>query len=118
MQAAPLNPSYKLQEIEFYTVDSQCTAILLPWGTTEHGQHPAMAVSDLEIWEIEVDAERNLPRVRCCRPGNNRRIPSDPALAASALILHTSGTTSKPKCTTITLQRCQIPLVIRMQVSR
>lgn len=90
---APLNPAYKVGEFSFYLADLDARALVVE----EHSTSPA----------IDAAAARNIPvlRVRedAAVAGRFRLldVPEEPARArpttATALVLHTSGTTSKPK---------------------
>ncbi|MGC9271040.1 acyl--CoA ligase [Acidiphilium sp.] len=96
--AAPLNPAYKASEFEFYLTDLQPSAVILAAGLDS----PARAVAaGLGIPVIEL--------VEAAAPAGNFHLDS-PALASrparhpgpaqpndEALVLHTSGTTARPK---------------------
>jgi acyl-CoA synthetase (AMP-forming)/AMP-acid ligase II len=97
--AAPLNPGYRLGEFDFYLSDLNAKALLIFAGMDS----PAREVANtrgIPIIEVEVDpgkpagefslhpAAPALARVADSRPGG----PND-----IALVLHTSGTTSRPK---------------------
>ena len=94
---APLNPSYKAEEFDFYLADLHARALVIQEGMDS----PARAVA----------AARGIPVVEL-RPGEQagaftlhpgaplRGTPARPGVAqadAVALVLHTSGTTSRPK---------------------
>jgi len=99
---APLNPDYREQEFDFYLTDLRAKVLLLPHNSVS----PARIV-----------AERLGIRVVELEPGNGEpagvfRLEGDHAQAASstehssqsdpALILHTSGTTARPKMVPLT----------------
>jgi oxalate---CoA ligase len=80
--AAPLNPAYRESEFEFYLGDLKAQALIAPGG-----DHPARnAARGLGIRIVEladsVSDTADFPK---------------PAPANEALVLHTSGTTSRPK---------------------
>ena len=94
---APLNPAYKAEEFDFYLADLGAKALVIQEGMDS----PARAVA----------AARNIPIVEL-RPGEQAGAftlhptaplsgtPALSGLAAAedvALVLHTSGTTSRPK---------------------
>lgn len=92
---APLNPAYKADEFEFYLSDLNASALIILQGMDS----PARAVA----------AGRGIPIVELI-PGNlagefvlqsdQTGTPARPGLAEPedvALVLHTSGTTSRPK---------------------
>lgn len=89
--AAPLNPVYGAAELEFYLGDLKPRAIVLPERTTQ----PAAAVA--EKMGIAILTTDELLR------GDSAAAPSDPAAGDDvALVLHTSGTTSRPKLVPLT----------------
>jgi oxalate---CoA ligase len=99
--AAPLNPAYRAEEYEFYLSDLGAKALLLPRGSGSPARRVASArgVSVIELsWAPEGPAgDFDLD----CPSGSAR----PPALALPddlALILHTSGTTSRPKMVPLT----------------
>jgi acyl-CoA synthetase (AMP-forming)/AMP-acid ligase II len=93
---APLNPQYKREEFEFYLSDLKAGALLIADGMCS----PAR----------DVARERGIPVIalhpapgtagRFTLEGTPGRRPSRPGVAGGddvALVLHTSGTTSRPK---------------------
>ncbi len=97
--AAPLNPAYRADEFEFYLSDIGAKAVIVERGS----QSPVVAVADkLGIAALELTpaldqgagafdlACTTATRGAACSHGY--AIPED-----IALILHTSGTTSRPK---------------------
>ena len=89
---APLNPAYKEAEFEFYLTDLEAKALVVAAGSTS----PAVAVAEahgvrvLDLVEEERAGAWHFDGV------GERPVEARPADAA-ALILHTSGTTSRPK---------------------
>ena len=95
--SAPLNPAYRADEFEFYLDDLQAKALIVERGS----QSPAVeAARKLGVQVIELHVADDAPAGRfslgpatsasCAHPGPSR--PDD-----VAMVLHTSGTTSKPK---------------------
>jgi acyl-CoA synthetase (AMP-forming)/AMP-acid ligase II len=97
---APLNPAYRRDEFDFYLADLNAKALVIQAGT----ESPA----------IEVARQRGIPIVRLssgARAGDFTLLSDLSASAASsgfsqagdiALVLHTSGTTSRPKIVPLT----------------
>jgi acyl-CoA synthetase (AMP-forming)/AMP-acid ligase II len=101
---APLNPAYRAEEFEFYLTDLQAKALLIERGvdspvrkvaerlgvqTLELEQHPDQGAGTFVITPLAADTAKSTA------PG--------PAEADDvALILHTSGTTSRPKMVPLT----------------
>ncbi|MCS6804721.1 MAG: acyl--CoA ligase [Acidobacteriota bacterium] len=93
--AAPLNPAYKRDEFAFYLQDTRAKALIVqPQGADE-----ALAAADegIIILRAQVGTEGRLQVVSSGRIGVERE-PAQPHPEETALVLHTSGTTSRPKC--------------------
>ena len=101
--AAPLNPAYKADEFEFYLSDLQPAAILLAAGEAGPARDLADRLGLPILWlhpdggaagSFRLDAS-GLPSGAAAAPRPAR--PEDPAL-----VLHTSGTTARPKIVPLT----------------
>ena len=92
--AAPLNPAYTRDEFKFYLEDTGARALIVPPGDCEEGR--AAAGDTVLLIEAGLDQDG---RVQFSSAG----VASDPRPCEYpqpddiALILHTSGTTSRPK---------------------
>jgi len=98
--AAPLNPNYKQEEFEFYIDDLRSKLVVVPKGDV--GQHsPAVRAARrfgagvVEVWwdgkEVAMEVKENGKRL-------GRAVEVQQAKEGDvALVLHTSGTTGRPK---------------------
>jgi acyl-CoA synthetase (AMP-forming)/AMP-acid ligase II len=92
--AAPLNPAYTEEEFRFYMEDTEARALIVPRGGAEAARR-AMPEGTLLI-EAEIDGRSGL-RLESAVAGRSGRAAGAPADEDVALVLHTSGTTSRPK---------------------
>lgn len=92
--AAPLNPAYKLDEFRFYLTDTLARALIVPpKGMSEARE---AAGDEATILETDFAADGQLQLRSVSRNSASSARPDRPA-EEIALILHTSGTTSRPK---------------------
>jgi acyl-CoA synthetase (AMP-forming)/AMP-acid ligase II len=95
--AAPLNPKYKQEEFAFYYEDIQAQALITVPGSVEAAI--AAATPDMVLINANTNADGTLS-FELVRQGNRQgqslssRLPEADDVA---MILHTSGTTSRPK---------------------
>ena len=92
--AAPLNPAYKQEEFRFYLEDTGARTLVVAPG---HGDAARAAMpADSLVVEAAFSGDGHLGLEPSGRPGPARPVaaPSDEDVA---LVLHTSGTTSRPK---------------------
>jgi acyl-CoA synthetase (AMP-forming)/AMP-acid ligase II len=95
---APLNSAYRAEEFEFYLTDLKAKALVLD----TMGSAPAEGVArklGIPILRLEVDADAPAGQFRLAGDAIGSPPPSSgPAQPTDiALVLHTSGTTSRPK---------------------
>jgi acyl-CoA synthetase (AMP-forming)/AMP-acid ligase II len=100
--SAPLNPAYRQDEFEFYLEDLKAKALIVEAGS----ESPALrAAEKLGVALITLTPEPKGGAGAFRLSGVTRGTASRPGLAEPddvALILHTSGTTSRPKIVPLT----------------
>ncbi|KAI9829198.1 MAG: hypothetical protein M1826_005793 [Phylliscum demangeonii] len=106
--AAPLNPAYKQEEFEFYIEDLHAALVLVPKDAVRLDSAVVRAARRCQaaIAEAYWDGARGQMMLDVQDRGRLIRSPAQlPATAQSndiALVLHTSGTTGKPKAVPLT----------------
>ena len=90
--AAPLNPAYTRDEFRFYLEDTNARALIVPRNGAEEAR--AAATEDIIVIETDIDEAGH---VRLLPNGATASREDQNASDEIALILHTSGTTSRPK---------------------
>ena len=100
--AAPLNPAYRQEEFEFYLGDLNAKALIVEAGS----ESPALAAAQklgVAVVTLMPEPEVGAGAFRLCGDAGNAADRTGPAEAEDvALILHTSGTTSRPKIVPLT----------------
>lgn len=98
--AAPLNPNYKQGEFEFYIEDMKSKLLIVPKGSVSNG-YPAIAAArkfNTAIAEVAWDGKKVAIELvengAATTPGKSLRSPTADDIA---FVLHTSGTTGRPK---------------------
>jgi acyl-CoA synthetase (AMP-forming)/AMP-acid ligase II len=97
--AAPLNPAYKREEFDFYLGDLNARALVIPRGM-ESPARDAAAARDIPVIELVADDAGPAGSFTLARDAAPGAAASKPGFAEPddiALVLHTSGTTSRPK---------------------
>jgi acyl-CoA synthetase (AMP-forming)/AMP-acid ligase II len=96
---APLNPAYRAEELEFYLTDLKAKALLIASGAAS----PSRAVADklgLPIIELKPERAGGAGAFSLSAPPALKGDVERGGMGAAddvALVLHTSGTTSRPK---------------------
>jgi acyl-CoA synthetase (AMP-forming)/AMP-acid ligase II len=96
---APLNPSYKADEFSFYLNDLGARALVIQTGMDSPARDAANALG-LPIVELVPDLDGPAGGFTLTAPAGLAGSAARPGPAAAedtALVLHTSGTTSRPK---------------------
>lgn len=94
---APLNPAYRRAELEYYLTDIGAKALIIEGGADSPARDAARALA-IPVLELDHDSDGPAGRFRLTGPqcGSNAHTGWG-AAEDVALILHTSGTTSRPK---------------------
>ena len=92
--AAPLNPAYTLDEFKFYLADTGARALIVP--PTDSDEARAAAGDQVLVIEAALDSSGHV-HLSSAQNAGAPRIRDYPNPDDTALILHTSGTTSRPK---------------------
>ncbi len=99
---APLNPAYSVEEFEFYLRDLRASALLTSDGAS---QSAVVAAARLGLPVLTIETRPSSPAGEFAITGAGRSArASAPEVHSSgvALLLHTSGTTSRPKLVPLT----------------
>ena len=97
---APLNPAYRHDEYAYYLSDLNAKALVVRADGGEEGRLARAAAEGHGIPVLELVADDDGPAGSFCLKGGTPGAADRPGFAESgdeALVLHTSGTTSRPK---------------------
>lgn len=101
--AAPLNPNYKQSEFEFYIEDCKSKVVLVPKGSVSN-QYAAVAAAQkfgAAVGEVYWAGDRlNIDLIKGSIGPKQEVTPPKPS--DIAFVLHTSGTTGRPKAVPLT----------------
>lgn len=99
--AAPLNPAYNAAEVSFYLEDTKSKLLFVPAGAIAANAPAVQAAKKLSVpvAEVHFDGKSVSVRFQHGKVGGGGSIQGSgrPQEADIALVLHTSGTTGKPK---------------------
>lgn len=95
--AAPLNPAYKAAEFEFYLADLKPSAVIVKRGFASPVREVAGSLGIAIIELIESDGAAAGHFTLATTAGEATASARVPDADDTALVLHTSGTTSRPK---------------------
>jgi acyl-CoA synthetase (AMP-forming)/AMP-acid ligase II len=90
--AAPLNPGYREEEVNFYLEDTAAKVLLCPPDGAE-GARKAAETRGVPVYSLEMDGS-GFVRIAGAPGGKTAAAPSPDDVA---LVLHTSGSTGRPK---------------------
>jgi oxalate---CoA ligase len=99
---APLNPAYREKELDFYLADLEAKALIVQSGLPSPAREVA-ARRGVAVIELEPSSSREagaFTLVCDSRGSTQGDVPANPDDVA--LVLHTSGTTSRPKMVPLT----------------
>jgi acyl-CoA synthetase (AMP-forming)/AMP-acid ligase II len=97
---APLNPAYRREEYAYYLSDLGAKALVVRQDGGEEARLARAAAEGHGIPVLELAADYDGPAGAFCLKGGTAAEAARPGFAVAdeeALVLHTSGTTSKPK---------------------
>ncbi|MGC8642866.1 MAG: acyl--CoA ligase [Isosphaeraceae bacterium] len=102
--AAPLNPAYRAEEFEFYLTDLKAKALIVLGGSSSPAIEVArrLGIAILELVPRPVNGAGAFDLVAASSPAGKASAGGFATPSDVALVLHTSGTTSRPKLVPLT----------------
>ncbi|KDN52589.1 putative PCS60-AMP-binding protein, peroxisomal [Tilletiaria anomala UBC 951] len=99
--AAPLNPAYSKGEVLFYLQDTKSQLLILPSGSISSNTAAVQAAREINVPVVEITYDASERSIKLTRD-NGQQVPRAAAVRMpspdnTALVLHTSGTTGRPK---------------------
>jgi oxalate---CoA ligase len=91
--AAPLNPGYRQEEVNFYLEDTSAKLLLVPAEGMDDARKAA-AERNVPVYALVMDEAGNVTIDGASANGKKAAAPDKEAVA---LVLHTSGSTGRPK---------------------
>jgi acyl-CoA synthetase (AMP-forming)/AMP-acid ligase II len=103
MTSAPLNPDYSAAEFDFYLTNLQAQALIVDAGTDSPAIKAAQSrgISIIELTPL-LNEEAGMFRLAATRGGRHASSTGFAPADDVALLLHTSGTTARPKLVPLT----------------
>jgi oxalate---CoA ligase len=94
---APLNPAYREQELDFYLADLSASAVIV-----RTGRAPAARAAAERLGLVVLELELATDGTCTLRGTGNAAVHGEHQSEDAALLLHTSGTTARPKLVPLT----------------
>src|SRR5882724_5772533 len=98
--AAPMNPLYKADEFRFLLEDSEARVVITTSGASS--VRDAARAANLPVWTASRNATGDVEIAGLVFSSSTRDAPDAPLPEDVALLMHTSGTTGKPKAVPLT----------------
>jgi oxalate---CoA ligase len=100
--AAPMNPTYKAEEFRFLLEDSEARVVITTSGADPDPIREAARALSLPVWATSRNATGDLELSGHGLSSSTTATPDTPLPSDIALLMHTSGTTGRPKAVPLT----------------